>query len=143
MWYDERFKKTNISSKDVDMCYINPEQIDDLWKPDIFIDRAMDEVSWHKCHEVMQILLHFKYSKAQYKGRGVRPGSVLGFDMSSGTFTYILNEHLTINCQMNFEKYPMDEHICYLKITSLLLGGDQLVTSSVLTRDGSGSRLTS
>ena len=55
MWYDERFKKTNISSKDVDMCYINPEQIDDLWKPDIFIDRAMDEVSWHKCHEVMQI----------------------------------------------------------------------------------------
>ena len=43
-WKDERFRKTNVSREEVDMCYpglVNPKQVDDLWKPDIFIDRAM------------------------------------------------------------------------------------------------------
>ena len=60
-------------------------------------------------------------------GKSQRPGSNFKIDMRYGTFVYGLNENLRINCQMNFEKYPMDQQVCHLRITSLMYGVDKVV----------------
>ena len=45
----------------------------------------------------------------------------------SGTFTYFIEEHLEINCNMNFKNYPMDEQICYFRMLSPKYKHDKLV----------------
>ena len=48
----------------------------------------------------------------------MRPGSVLALNSTAGQFTYLIDEHREINCNMKFENYPLDEQICYFKIFS-------------------------
>ena len=47
-WNDERFRSGNVTIKQTKECYrwiVGPEQVDDLWKPDIYIDETVDGVN--------------------------------------------------------------------------------------------------
>ena len=67
-----------------------------------------------------------------------RPGSILVLDSygditgAGGTFIYLMDEHREINCNMNFENYPMDEQVCSFKIFSAIYTLDELVSYLLL-----------
>ena len=47
-WHDKQFIQSNLTSKEANMCYpgiVRQEQVDELWKPDIYIDGTMDKVN--------------------------------------------------------------------------------------------------
>ena len=75
------------------------------------------------------------FLKERYVGNAMRPGSTLVLDRNGnmtgtgGTFMYFMEEHMEINCNMNFTNYPMDEQICYFRFLSALYKKDQLVSS--------------
>ena len=66
--------------------------------------------------------------------KNIRPGSVLVLDRKWGSFTYILDEHRQINCNMNFGHYPMDNQVCYFRILSAIYDQDKLVSFPIFMR---------
>ena len=66
-------------------------------------------------------------------GKAMRPVSRLVLDRNGnmggkgGTFVYFMEEHLDIKCNMKFDDYPMDEHVCYFRIFSPTYKQDELV----------------
>ncbi len=47
IWQDERFIDSNFTRADAKKCFpgtIRPDQVDDIWKPDVYIDGTMDGV---------------------------------------------------------------------------------------------------
>ena len=48
IWQDQRFMKSNMTIAQTKMCYpgiVRKEQVDELWKPGIYIDGTVDGVS--------------------------------------------------------------------------------------------------
>ena len=48
VWYDTRFVDKNFTDAEALKCFpgmIRPEQVDEIWKPDIFLEGTMDGVN--------------------------------------------------------------------------------------------------
>ena len=57
----------------------------------------------------------------------MKPGGVIALNTTTGLFTYLIDEHREINCNMKFENYPLDEQVCYFKIFSGMYPLNKLV----------------
>ena len=83
----------------------------------------------------------YLFLKVGYIGTAMRPGSALVLDKYGkmgwygGTFAYFMEKHLEINCNMNFENYPMDEQICYFRMLSPMYKHEQLVSLLNMLKD--------
>ena len=65
-------------------------------------------------------------------GNKMRPGSAIWLNRTTGQFQYWMDEHREMNCNMDFERYPMDEQICYFKVLSGSYGLPKLVRGKVV-----------
>ena len=48
MWYDKRFRNSNLTTEEAKMCYpglVRQEQVEELWKPDIYFQGTMNGVT--------------------------------------------------------------------------------------------------
>ena len=54
-----------------------------------------------------------------------RSGNISG---AGGTFIYLIDEYREINCNMKFEDYPMDDHVCHFRIFSAMYYLNKLVS---------------
>ena len=75
--------------------------------------------------------MHSMYSQSGYMGNKMRPGSAIWLNRTTGHFRYWMDEHREMNCNMDFERYPMDEQICYFKIVSGSYGLPNLVRADL------------
>ena len=94
-WYDSR-----LSFNGTDQYLLFPKDVGDMfWKPDIYFWNA-------KTFETNQFV----------DGRPI--SELLWFDYLTYNLGYQIFFQAEIKCKMRFDKYPFDQHICYLEMSS-------------------------
>uniref|UniRef100_A0A914UXY7 Uncharacterized protein n=1 Tax=Plectus sambesii TaxID=2011161 RepID=A0A914UXY7_9BILA len=99
-WKDERHKWQSrpLGAANVNELQVlqDPNKISTIWKPDLYFKNA-------------------KSSQTQYI---MTPNFAMYIDKMTGILSYSTRVQLTVACNMQLHRYPMDSQVCALKVAS-------------------------